>query len=223
MLKLRRCKQLTLFVQILQYFRVRILDKLARIGSFCCQITLAVHELYKRQVIVSANPGVILTKGRSDVYDTGTIRHGNVGVTGYKMCLFLLLYSSFSGTGIQRLILSVFQFLSLIGFQYLIGGLSFLCQRTEHSIQKRLCQIINSAVSRLYLAVGFLRVDTERHVGGQCPGGCRPCQEISILSYAAETYNRRTLLYRLVALCYFMAGKRGSAAGTVGNNLKALV
>ena len=91
MLKPGRIKELSFFIQIRQNILVCILNKLSCISSFLRQLTLSVNKLKEGQVISSSHLGIIFTKGRSDVNDTGTIGHSDIGVTGYIMAFFVLL------------------------------------------------------------------------------------------------------------------------------------
>ena len=223
MLKLGRIKKLALFIQILDDLRIRFLHKKARIGSFGCHITFAVHELYERQIVLAAHLCIVLTEGRSDVYDTGTIRHCDITVTSYIVGFLFLFLRLSPGTGKERFVSLVLQIGTHVGLQNLIGGLSFLRQLPEHIIQKRLRHIIGIAVRRLHFHIGFHGIDTERHIGGQCPGRGRPCQEISILVHHLKPYNCGTLLHRLIALRHLVGRQGGTTARTVWHNLKALI
>ena len=99
MLKLRCVKQLALCVQVLQDMRVRILHKGPSVRSVLCHFTLAVHKLYKGQIVPAAYLSVILTKCRCDMDDTSTVSHSDIGITGNEMSLFLLLCCYLCGTG----------------------------------------------------------------------------------------------------------------------------
>ena len=157
------------------------------------------------------------------MYDTGTICHGNIAVTGHKMSLFVLLCRCLTGTCKQRLIFLVFQILSDISLKDLIGRLPILCKLAKHIVKKCLRHIIGISVCCFYLYIGLIRVYAKSNVGRQRPGCCCPCKEISILTYHFETYHCRTLLDGLIPLCYFMGRKRGSAARAVWHDLKALI
>ena len=155
--------------------------------------------------------------------DTGTVGHCNIAVAGYEMRLLMLLCRCLSGTGEQRLILLVFQILSLIALEDLIGGFILRCELAQHLVEQRLRHIIGITVGSLDLHIGFIRVHAERNVGRQCPRCRCPCKKIRILTDALESHDRGTLLYGLIALCDLLRGERGSAARAVGNDLEALV
>ena len=225
MFKLRCVKELSFLIKVLQYLRVRILNKHACIRRFLRQITLAVYKLYERKVIFSANLGIILTKCRCNMNDSSTICHCDIGVTYYIMTLFILFCSRFSCTGKKRFIFAVFKVFSFIGFQYLVSRLSvfFICKLAKHLIQKRLRHIIGITISRLYFYISLLRIHAERNVRRQRPWCCRPCKEIRILTHSLKAYHCGTLLNRFIALCNLVRGQRRTAARAIGNNLKALV
>ena len=62
MLELRCIEQLALCIQILKYQRICILYKFTGIRSLCGQVTLAVYELYERQLIVASDTAVVFPK-----------------------------------------------------------------------------------------------------------------------------------------------------------------
>ena len=155
--------------------------------------------------------------------DTGTIAHGNVGITGHEMSLFVLLCSGFCCTCIEGFVFLVLQILTGHGLQNFVCLLVILCQSSENLVQECFCHVIGITVCCLDLAVSLIRVDTKCNVGWQCPRGRCPCQEISIFAYDLETNDGRTLLNQLVALCYFLRGKRRAATRAVRHDLEALV
>ena len=223
MLKLGRVKQQPALLQVGQHLRVGVLYKQAGKGRLCGHQALAVHKLHKGQIIQAAHAGVVLTKGRGIVYHAGTVAHRYIVVTGHIKALFPLLGGALAGTGVQRLIFLVFQRLAGHLLQHLVGGGVLGLQAAQHGIQQRLGQIIGIAVGRLDLAVGILRIDAQRHVAGQRPGGGRPRQEVGVLPDRLKAHNGAAFLYRFVPLRNLVAGKRRSAAGAVGHDLKALV
>ena len=206
MFKLGRIKKLALFIQILDDLRIRLLHKKARIGSFRRHVAFAIHELHERQIISATHLRIVLTEGRRNVYDTGTVCHCDIAVTSYIVGFLFLLLRFRPGAGKERFVSLVLQIGTHISFQNLISGLSFLGKLPEHIVQKRLSHIVGIAVRRFHLHIGFHRIDAERHIGGQRPGRGRPCQEIGILIHHFEPDNSGTLLHRLVALRYLMGG-----------------
>ena len=125
------------------------------------------------------------------------------------MSLLVLLCSSLSRTCKKRLILLVLKVTSLILFKNLISRnsrctrLLILClgKSAKNLVKKRLCHIVGVAISSLNLAIGFIRVHTESHVGRKCPRCCCPCKEVCVLTLNLEAHDCRTLLNRLIALC----------------------
>ena len=78
-------------------------------------------------------------------------------------------------------------------------------------------------VGGLDLHIRFLRIYAESHVAGKGPGSRGPCQDVCVLSLGLKPNHRRALLYVLISLGHLMAGKGGTAARAVGNDLKALI
>ena len=73
MLEFRCVKQLALRIQILDNLRICLFNKDSCIRSLFGKFTLAIDKLYKWEVIISANLGIVLTKCRCDMNDTGTV------------------------------------------------------------------------------------------------------------------------------------------------------
>ena len=78
MLELRSIKKLTPRIKVNQYLGVRILYKESRKRSLLGHLSLAVNKLYKRKVIITSDIGIVLTECRCNMYNTGTVCHGNV-------------------------------------------------------------------------------------------------------------------------------------------------
>ena len=223
MLKFRRVKQLAFLFQIGKDHGIGLLDKHSAISGIVCHLTFGIDQLYKGKIVIASDTGVVLTESRSNVYDTGTVSHGNVTVAGHEMCFLALFCSNLTCNGKQRLILFVFQIFSGIGFQHFICFFTLLGQLAENLIRQSLGQIIYISVNGFYLNIGLLRVYTECHVAGQCPGSGGPCQEISILSDDLKPNYSGTLFHQLVALSHLMGGQRSTAARAVGNDFEAFV
>ena len=222
MLEFRRREQKSLGIQILQYKRIRILHKDPGVSRFLRHLSLSIYQLYEGQVIPASHLGVVLTKCRGDMNDSGTIRHGNIGITDNVICLFVLLLTNLHRAVKQGLIFSALQIGSLISLQNLIRTALFR-QTTQHGVQKLFCHIISIPVCCLYFAVSLLRVYTEGDIAGQRPGCGGPCQEIRILTHYFKTGNGGALLHCLVALGYLMGGQRRTASRAVGHDLKPFV
>ena len=223
MLKLGGIVQQTPALQVHQYLGVGVLHKQPRKGRFLGHMALAIHKLHKWQVIAAAYLGVVLTKGRRDVNDAGTVAHGNIVGAGHIKALFLLLLGALGSAGEKRLIFLIFQCGAGHLFQHLVGWGVLGLQPSQYGIQQRLRHVVGVAIGRLHLAVGVLWIDAQRHIAGQGPGGGGPRQEVRILTLYLKTHNGTALLYRLIALRHLVAGKRGPAAGAVGHDLKALI
>ena len=152
-----------------------------------------------------------------------TVCQRYIVVAGHIERLLVLIRDPVRRTLIQRLILLIFQVLSLAGLKYLVCCLAFLRQRPEHRIQKRFRHVISIAVHTLHLSVSLNRIHAESQVRRQRPGRRRPCQEIRILILHLETDNGRTFLHILISLRHLLRRQRGSAARTVRYDLEALI
>ncbi len=223
MLKFRRVKEKSFLLQILQNRHICILYKHSRIIRLFCHLSLAVHQLYKWKVIPAPHLGIVLTKCRRNVYDTSTICHGYIAVTGDKVSLFLLFLTDSLRIIKQRLIFFPLQISSFKGLQHFICLCLFISQNTKHIVQQCLCHIIRISVICFDFTIGLLWIYTECHIARQRPGRRGPCKKICVFAYYFETDDSRALFHRLIALCHLMRGQRGSAARTVGNDLKALI
>ena len=222
-LELRSIEQQTSLVQILQNFRICLLYKQASERSILGHVALAVYQLYKRQIVVAANLGIIFTECGSDVYHAGTIGQSYVGIAGYEEAFLVLLRRYLCRTVIQRLIFLILQIRTLVGLQDLVSGLSVLRQAAQNRIQQSFRHVVGVAVRCLHLYIGFIRIYAERYVGGKGPGSGRPCQNVGILILHLEANDGGAFLYILVTLSDLVAGKRSTAAGAVGNDLEALI
>ncbi len=179
MFKLRRPEQKSLLFQILQYRHVRVLHKHTGVVCLLGHLTFAVHELHKRQVIFAPYGSVVLTKGRRDMNDTGTIRHRDISVTSDIIPFFVLFLTYIEGKIKQWLIFFPLEIRSLVRLQHFVRLL--VCRLTvpgksaKYLLQKRLCHIIRIAVLRFYLAVCLIRIYTESDITRQRPRRRRPC------------------------------------------------
>ena len=224
MLKFRRGEKLALRLQVFEDHRVRLLDEPARVRSLLRHIALAVHELDEGQVIGASDAAVILTESRCDMYDAGTVGHGDIVIDRDEVRGLVLLFGSLARALEQRLVRAPLQVCSAVSLKDFVGGIIPLRQRAEHLVSQRLRQDIGIAVRRLHLDVGLVRVDAQRGVAGQGPRsrGPRKVPDI-LLVQRLEADDRGALFYQLVALRNFLRGKRRAAARAVGHDLKALV
>ena len=234
MLKLGGGKEKLLCGKILQNFGIRadspllhfLLRRLAahsgerRLGL---HPALVINHLHQREVIVPSDPGIVFTEGRSDMDNAGTVGHGDIGVAGDEECFAMGLKNCVGRALVEGLIFPMLEFGTLVCLQSLIGRLAVLRERSEHGICQGLSQDIGIAVGGLDLHIGLVRVHTEGDIRGQGPGGRGPCQIVEVLVLGLEADDGGPLLQGLIALSHFLGGKRGSAAGAVGNDLEALV
>ena len=196
---LRRAEQDAALFQILQNLGIaadsaffdlmlrRLAAHAGKLSGLGFHAAVAVHHLNKRRVVLPSDSGVVFTECRSDMNYAGTICHGNIIVRVDEECLFMLFCHSVCGTLVQRLVFLVFKVFTLICLQHLIGGLSVRIlllvfrERSEDLVQKRRSHVIGKSVDTLYLRVCLFGIYAEGNVGRQCPGGCRPCEEIRVL------------------------------------------
>ena len=175
MLKLRCLKQLAPSIQVLEYLRVCLLDKQTCKRSLLRQLAFSVDKLYERKIVIASHVGIVLTKRRCNVHDTGTIGHSYIAVAGHEKALLSLLVSDFLSTVKQWLVLLVLQILTNISLQYFVSILAFFCQASQYLVCQCLCNIIGITVGSLHLQVSLLRVHAQCHVGRKSPGGGGPC------------------------------------------------
>ena len=225
MLKLRCLKQLAPSIQVLEYLRVCLLDKQTCKRSLLRQLAFSVDKLYERKIVIASHVGIVLTKRRCNVHDTGTIGHSYIAVAGHEKALLSLLVSDFLSTVKQWLVLLVLQIFSLVGFQHFksFDARFVIAKSAQHLLGKCLRKVIGITICRFYLDIGIIRVHTKCYVARKCPRGRCPCQEVCILAYHLKADNCRALLYRLIALCHLLCRKRCTAARAIRNNFKALV
>ncbi len=216
MLELWCLKELAALLQVVQNQWICILDEGAGPVGFCGHIALGINKLYKRHIVVTANPSIVLTESRSGMYDTGTVAGSNIAIAHYVEGLLVNLALCIR---IERLILTAFQILALETLNnrvlpFLVGKYG-LNQSLSHD------QIL-SLIGYLYIV--YLWVYYQTQVGRQGPWSGGPCQEVGVfLILGLELYHGRAFLYILVALSYLMGGQRGATARAVRYYLVALV
>ena len=235
MLNLRSRKKDSSLIKILQDLRItadstfldlcfgRLAAHARKLSRLRLHAAVVIHHLDKRCVVFAAHAGIVFTKCRCNMNDTGTIGHRDIVIAVYEECLLMLAVRAVLCALIQGLVFPVLQITSLIGLKNLIGRLSFFCKTSQNLICQRLCKIIGITVSGLYLNIGVFRIHAERDVGGKRPGSCRPRKEISILGSRLKAHNCRAVLQGFIALRHLMRGKRCSAARAVRNYLEALI
>ena len=155
----------------------------------------------------------------------GTVSKGNIRIACHIVCFFMLLFAQVHRIVKQRFIFFMLQILTRIAFQHFISRNTFffIRQFAKHRIQQRFRHIINMAVTSFHLRIGFIRIDTKRHIGRQRPWCCRPCQNICFFPFYFKTGNSRTFLHIFISLGNFMGRKRRSAPGAIRNNLKTFI
>ena len=133
MLELRSSDQKSSCAEIFQNFRI-CADRaflhflLGRFAAHAGErrllrhLALLIDELDERQIIVAADSGIVFTECRSNMYDSCTVCHGYIIVTGHKVSLLALLLRNLAGTLIKRLIFPAFKILTDIFLQDLDFG-----------------------------------------------------------------------------------------------------
>ena len=215
MLELRCLEELAAFLQVIDNHGVSILHEDTGPVCVCRHLALAIHELHKGHIVLAADPVIILTEGRGDVDDAGTVRSGYVIIANYIESLFLQLAYSVI---VERLVFTIFQILALVPLK----DLPLTFHTIKHGVHQGFSQVIDSAI-HLELHIVNLGIHAETQVGGQSPGSSGPGQEVSILVLDLELHHGRTLFHILIALGYLMGGQGCAATGAVRHHLVALV
>ena len=222
-LKFRSIKQKASLIQVFKYHRIRFLYKHTAKWCIVCHVTFAVNKLNKRHIVFFSDLGVILTKRRSDMNNTGTVCQRYITITGNVERFLMLFFSNICRTLIQRLIFFVFQIFTCVSFQNFISRLSFLCMFAEYRIQQSRCHIVSISIRAFYFSIFLIRIDTKSDIGRKCPWCCCPCQNVGIFLFYFEANDCGTLFYIFIALCDFLCGKRSTAAWAVRYDFESLV
>ena len=210
----QRCiKQKILVLECLQNRHICFLAEGARPRSFLGHFTFFVYELYERKIVSVADFGVVLTKCRGDMNNTGTIGQCYVGIADYIVCFFVS--DSLLSVREQRLVLFELEIFALIMLQNL-GAFS------KNGIYQSGCHIIGISFA-CYFYVILIRVDAECNVGRKGPRCGGPCQDVCVLAFYFKADNGRTFFDIFVSLCYFVGRKRGTAARAVRNDFVSFV
>ena len=129
-------KEKACLLKILKHHGICLLHKYPGIAGLLCHLALAIDKLNKGKVILPSHLGVILTEGRRNVNNTGTICHGDIIGAGYKICPLALFCYRFPGKIKQRHIFLILQIRALKLFHNLVPGRVLIrCQRTQHLVQ----------------------------------------------------------------------------------------
>ncbi len=206
-------KKRTVFAHIIQNFIVCILyEQTFKRARFCRKMSCCVHVLRERHTVFFTNAVVLFAVCVGGVDDARTVCEGNIIITGHKIRVRIFLHK-----GEQRFIMHIFQILPLHAFN------DFVVAFAEDGVHQGLSHDDNVAVI-IRLSVGFAAVYGQYDIGGQCPGGCRPSEEILIfLALYLKFRDSGGFLYIFVALRDFVGGQRSSTARTIGNDLMPLV
>ena len=196
MRELRSLEELSLLLQILEYQRIRLLDKYARPIRLLCHLALAVDVLNKRHIILLANAVIILTECRSDMYYTSTILCRDIVITHDIKCLFRQITLCII---IERFILAVLKVAPL----HARKDLPFSFYAIKYAVNKSLCKIIY-LITNTDLHVIHIWVNAQAEIGWKCPWSRCPCEEKGILILHLELDHCRTLRHVLIALCDLM-------------------
>ncbi len=190
---------------------------------FLGHTALLIHKLNEREVVFTTDAGIVLTEGRGDMNDTGTVLCGNIAVRNHEVRTLMLLLCRFLRTVVQWLIVHADEIGALAGFEHLIGWSAVLRKRSEHLVEQAAGHHIGIAIGCLHLRIVEVRVHTETGVRWKGPWRGRPCEEVEILILRLEADNGGALGQLLIALGYLMARKRGAAARAIWDDLKSLV
>ena len=199
-----RCGEQKLSVfQILKDKRIRLLHESAYPWRGLSHLSLGIHILQEGKIIFESDLIVVFTESRCDVDDAGAFTEGDIVRQGDIMSLAVDFLE-----GEQRLVLSVFQIFSLNTFKY---GPAF----SQHAFQQAFCQPVSVSVRCFHLHIIQFRVNAQRHIAGQSPGGGGPGEEIGVFIFAFEADHSGTLRHVLVSLSDLVGSQRRSAAGAV--------
>ena len=200
-------------LQIVQHQLVRVLDEHARPLGVGGHAALGVHEVHEGDVVLPADPVIVLTKGGSDMYDAGTVGHGDVIVADHVPGGLVQLAH---GEVEQGLVFHALQ----VDTGHFRVILHFLA--AENGGNQRLAHDVVLALHR-DAAVGIMGIDAQRQVAGQRPRRGGPGQQVSVFALDLEQHERGGFLHVLIALRHFVAGQSGAAAGAVGRDLVAQI
>ena len=200
----------TAFLQVFEHLFVRVLAEHAGPEGLFRHFSLAVHQLDKGKIIAAAHFGVVLTEGRGDMNHAGAVGQGNVTVAGDVPALFFRLYKIE-----QRLVFQMLQLAAGFGLQH---GVILAENRPGKVFGKDV-----GFLAAADLHIVLVRIDAERDVGGKGPRRGGPREDIRVLILYLKFGDGGAFLYVLIALRDLVAGKRGAAAGAVGNDFEALV
>ena len=227
-LDLRGCKEQSSLLEILQHFRICrdsaffdfLLGRLAaharKFTGLGLHLSLIIDHLNEGRVISATHARIVLTEGRGNVDNAGTVGHRDILIRVDKERLFMLARYRFRRTAVERLIGLMLELLAGIARKDFIA-------LAEHLLKQCLREIVGVAVRCLDLHIALVRIDAERDVRGQGPGRRGPGEEVRVFAFHPEADNRGSVLDCLIALCDLVRGERGAAVRAVGNHLKALV
>ena len=211
-LKLERFQKKSAGCKLADDLFVAILAEYACPGSYLgSEASAGVNKLNKRKSVLTADASVVFAECRSDVNDTRTVGEGYEVACDYVPCLFLG-----RNKVVKRLVLHAKKLFALVGSNKLV----FLANNASNKGGSH----DHSVVADLNLGILLCLVNGKSNVGRKSPGSCCPCNEITVFkALNVETDENRSFLNVLIALCNLVAGKAGSAARAIGNDLMTLI
>ena len=169
MLERGRSHQQAALVEILQHHGIGLLDERAAPRRALVHLALGVDQLQEGDMVLAADARVVLAERGGDVYNAGTVGHGDVIVRNDHPGVLFIFNAP------DDLALEVEQRLILHAHQIAAGEGGFIRdfliahdggdQRVRHD---------DRAALALEAGVGFVAVDAQRDVAGQRPGRGRP-------------------------------------------------
>ena len=185
-------------------------ERPGRQGELVREFPGAVHRLHERQPLVLAQLVVLLAEGGGDVDDSGALLHGHEVRPHHPVGLLRV------GQSVQGPISEPHQ-LSPPELPHHLGPLP------QHGGKPRIGQDQPLAVMG-HFHVGGIWVHRQGHVGRQGPGGGGPHQEGPLRGIGqGHEHEHGWVLHVAVPLGHLMGGEGGAAAGTVGQDLMALI
>ena len=124
MLHLRGSKEQASLLEVLQHFRIcrngallnLLLGRLAaharKLSGLRLHPSLVIHHLDKGRIVSAPHTRIVLTEGRGNVDNAGTVRHRDILVRVDKESLLVLARRRFRRTAVERLIGLMLQLLA---------------------------------------------------------------------------------------------------------------
>ena len=124
MLHLRGGKEQASLLEVLQHFRIcrngALFDFLfgglathtRKLSGLRLHPSLVIHHLDKGRIVAATHARIVLTEGRGNVDNAGTVRHRDILVRVDKESIFMLARRRFRRTAVERLIGLMLQLLA---------------------------------------------------------------------------------------------------------------